>query len=104
MYCTRFDRTPALAGGPRDKPRHTPMSDTFSKVEVITGVARRRRFSTDLKLAIRCRDDAARHVDQLCRSPPWAVAQSGISLEAVDERRRQTGRARRRRGGGGFRG
>jgi len=26
------------------------MSDTFSKVEVITGVARRRRFSTDLKL------------------------------------------------------
>jgi transposase len=28
------------------------MSDTFSKVEVITGVARRRRFSTELKLAI----------------------------------------------------
>ena len=28
------------------------MSDTFSKVEVITGVARRRRFSTDLKLSV----------------------------------------------------
>jgi uncharacterized protein (DUF1778 family) len=28
------------------------MSDTFSKVEVITGVARRRRFSTDLKPAV----------------------------------------------------
>lgn len=28
------------------------MSDTFSQVEVITGVARRRRFSTDLKLAV----------------------------------------------------
>jgi transposase len=28
------------------------MSDTFSKIEVITGVARRRRFPTDLKLAI----------------------------------------------------
>ena len=28
------------------------MSDTFSKVEVISGVARRRRFSTDLKLAV----------------------------------------------------
>src|SRR5256714_6233042 len=40
------------AGGPRYRPRHTPMSDTFSKVEVITGVARRRRFSTDLKLAV----------------------------------------------------
>jgi transposase len=54
VHCTapRFDRTPALAGGPRDKPRHVPMSDTFSKVEVITGVARRRRFSTELKLAL----------------------------------------------------
>jgi transposase len=28
------------------------VSDTFSKVEVITGVARRRRFSTELKLAL----------------------------------------------------
>jgi transposase len=28
------------------------MSDTFSKVEVITGVARRRRFPTEHKLAI----------------------------------------------------
>jgi transposase len=28
------------------------MFDTFSKVEVVTGVARRRRFSTDLKLAV----------------------------------------------------
>jgi len=28
------------------------MSDTFSKVEVITSIARRRRFSTDLKLAV----------------------------------------------------
>jgi transposase len=47
-----FDRTPAIAGGPRKKPRYMPMSDTFSKVEVITGVARRRRFSTELKLAV----------------------------------------------------
>ena len=28
------------------------MSDTFSKVEVITGVARRRRFPTEQKLAV----------------------------------------------------
>ena len=28
------------------------MSDTFSRVEVITGVARRRRFTTERKLAI----------------------------------------------------
>lgn len=29
-----------------------PMSETFSKVEIITGVARRRRYSTEQKLAI----------------------------------------------------
>lgn len=28
------------------------MSETFSKVEVITGVARRRRFPTEQKLAV----------------------------------------------------
>jgi transposase len=28
------------------------MSDTFSKVEVITGIARRRQFSTEPKLAV----------------------------------------------------
>jgi hypothetical protein len=28
------------------------MSDTFSRVEVITGVARRRRFATEQKLAV----------------------------------------------------
>jgi transposase len=39
-------------GEPRDKPRHMPMSDTFSRVEVITSVARRRRFSSDLKIAV----------------------------------------------------
>ena len=47
-----IDLTRAIAGGPRHKPRDTPMSDAFSKVEVISGVARRRRFSTELKLAV----------------------------------------------------
>jgi transposase len=28
------------------------MSDTFSQIEVISGVARRRHFSTELKLAV----------------------------------------------------
>ena len=37
---------------PRDNPRRTPMSETFSKVEVITGVARRRRFPTEQKVAV----------------------------------------------------
>jgi transposase-like protein len=41
-----------MVGGPRHKPGDTPVSDTFSKVEAITGVARRRRFSSDLKLAV----------------------------------------------------
>jgi transposase len=29
-----------------------PMSDTFSRVEVITGIGRRRRFTTEQKLAV----------------------------------------------------
>ena len=29
-----------------------PMSDTFSRMEIITGVARRRRFTTEQKLAV----------------------------------------------------
>jgi hypothetical protein len=72
-------------GEPRDKPRHMPMSDTFSKVEAITSVARRRRFS----------NDAARHVDQLCCPSSWALAQPGVPLEAADERGRQGSGARR---------
>jgi transposase len=36
------------------------MSDTFSKVEVITGVARRRRFSTEQKLAVVAEGSAPR--------------------------------------------
>jgi hypothetical protein len=32
--------------------RHVPMSDMFSKVEVISGIVRRRRFTTGQKLAI----------------------------------------------------
>jgi hypothetical protein len=66
------------------------MSDTCSKVEVITGVARRRRFSTDLKLAV-----VAEACSPACRwpccLPPKAVTQPGIPLGAVDERRRQGG-------------
>jgi hypothetical protein len=39
------------------------MSDTFSKIGVITGVARRRRFSTELMLAV-----VARRCSPACRS------------------------------------
>lgn len=48
----RFDRTLALAESAKHKPRDTPVSDTFSKDELISGVARRRRFSTEPKLAV----------------------------------------------------
>jgi transposase-like protein len=47
-----FDRTPAIAGRPRHRPGVMPMSDTFSRMEFITGAARRRRFTTDQKLAV----------------------------------------------------
>ena len=52
VKCPYFDWTPASAGGPRRSPRHVPKSDTFSKIEVISGIARRRRFTTEQKLAI----------------------------------------------------
>jgi hypothetical protein len=64
------------------------MSDAFSKVEVITGVAPRRRFSTDLKLAVVAETMQPGIVCELCCSPSRVVTQPGVSLEAVDERRR----------------
>jgi hypothetical protein len=64
------------------------MSDTFSKVEVVTGVARRRRFPTEQKLAVVAETMQPgqplelthtllepanlRHVDQLCCPTPRA--------------------------------
>src|SRR6185369_11428101 len=41
-----------MAGGARPSPRHTPMSEMFSKVEVITGVTRRRRFTSEQKVLV----------------------------------------------------
>jgi len=64
------------------------MSDTFSKVEVITGVARQRRFSTDLKLA-----GVAETMQPGVRSAmlPDATAchLAWYSAGVVDERRQQ---------------
>jgi hypothetical protein len=53
------------------------MSDTFSNIEVITGVARRRRFSTDLKLAVVAETMQPGMSIQLCCSPPRAERESG---------------------------
>jgi transposase len=71
------------------------MSDTFSKVEVITGVARRRRFSADQKLAV------VAETMQPGMSVSYIARRYGLSpslifrLEAIDERRRQGSRPRR---------
>jgi len=62
------------------------MSDTFSKVEVISGVARRRRFSTELKLAVVAE---TMHPGMSISYVARALAEPGIPLEAADERRRQ---------------
>jgi hypothetical protein len=54
------------------------MSDTFSKVEVITGVARRRRFSTDVKLAVVAETIAGwRITTPFTRISGWAIAHPG---------------------------
>ena len=71
------------------------MSDTFSKVEVITGVARRRRFSTELKLAL-IAESMQPGMGQLCCPPSRAEPEPGVPLETADERGRQGSRARRR--------
>ena len=68
------------------------MCDTFSKVEVITGVAIRRRFSTDLKLAMVAEtlvNDAAAH---RCTECPRCRAEPEIVLRPVVRTRSTTQR------------
>jgi hypothetical protein len=73
----RWKRTLVGAAG---APRHTPMSETFSKVEVITGIARRRRFTTDQKLLVV--NETLRRCNRACRSAmlPAAMALRVASL------------------------
>ena len=62
------------------------MSDTFSKVEVITGVARRRRFPTELKLALVAETmQPGMSVSYVARR--HGFAEPAVSLETADERR-----------------
>ena len=71
------------------------MSNTFSKVEVITGVARRRRFSTELKLAV-VAETMRPGMSVSYVAPRHGLSpQPGIPLEAIDERGRQGGGAHR---------
>jgi hypothetical protein len=59
------------------------MSDTFSKVEVITRVARRRIYD-GAEAVGRQRDPATRHVDQLCCSSLWALSEPSLQMERTD--------------------
>ena len=61
------------------------MSDTFSKVEVITGIARRRRFTTEQKLAVVAETMQPGLSIQLCCPPPRALTQPGVPVETIDE-------------------
>jgi hypothetical protein len=54
------------------------ISDTFSKVEVITGVAPRRRFTADQKLA------SARPGDLACQTAMLTVAAGAWSSDGDD--------------------
>ena len=55
------------------------MSETFSKVEVITGVARRRRFPMDQKLAV----VAETMQPGMSISYAWLATTAGISGEMI---------------------
>jgi hypothetical protein len=67
---------PALTRGPGGVSSMPSVSETLSKVKVIAGIARRRRFPTEQKTG--------------CRSP--TLIEPGLPLEKADERRRQAGR------------
>jgi transposase len=67
------------------------MSKTFSKVEVITGVARRRRFPTEQKLAI-VAETMQPGVSISYVASSRALAEPGLPLEKADERRWQASR------------
>jgi hypothetical protein len=64
------------------------MSETFSKVEVITGVARRPQAALHDRAEAGSRQrDSTWHVDQLCCPSPWALPEPGLQMETADERR-----------------
>ena len=65
-------------------PKYTPMSETFSKVEEITGVARRRSFTTGQKVV---RRPPTLYVDQLCCPSPWALPEPSRQMETSEEGR-----------------
>jgi hypothetical protein len=88
------------------------MSDTFSRVEIITGVARRRRFTTEQKLAVVAETmqagmsisyvpsavipagSACRNLERL-RPSPRTLPEPGVPMEAADDRRRPRSRPSR---------
>ena len=80
-------RLGACVGGPRVL-RSRAVARCFW-VEIITGVARRRRFRAEARR--RRRDDAGRHVHQL-RCPSPALPEPGVPMEAADDRRRPRSR------------
>ena len=79
------------------------MSETFSRVEVITGVGRRRRFTTEQKLAVFA------ETMQPGMSISYVARRHGLSPSLVFRWMRlmsdgvSRGRTRRRRGGSGGR-
>jgi transposase len=67
------------------------MSDTFSRVEVTTGPEHRRRFSTDLKLAV------VAETMQPGMSISYVARRHGLSPSLVFRRRRLMSEGARRR-------
>jgi transposase-like protein len=66
------------------------MSETFSKVEVITGVARRRRFTTEQKLSVVNETlQPGMSISYVARR--HGLPEPGLPMETTDERRGQGG-------------
>jgi len=63
---------------------YTPIPDTFSKVEVISDVARRRRFLAELKLAVVAETMQPDMSNIRCPLSWGALAEPSVPLEAAD--------------------
>jgi len=85
---------PVLAGH-RRSPEELGISETFSKVEVITGVARRRRFTTEQKLSV------VNETLQPGMSISYVARRHGLSPSLVFRWRRLMSEGRQGSGAGG---
>jgi hypothetical protein len=75
---------PAELGGLGDILKHVLMSDDYQRIELITGTARRRRWTTEQKLRIiEASYEPGESVSSGCAAA-WGGAEPSLSMAALD--------------------